>query len=148
MVLGFATQAVTEPQLCRLLDIVIRENTAMFLDQIRSGQKVLSASDAGLRYCPDRASPHEIVILDAATLLDQAVGSCGSIAGYEVAYLRATAQHQGTPAPVAAGRYALELQRQPTRKDIAYWHAVVRTPSGLYDPTRHLPQVCVTPSYA
>lgn len=148
MVLGFTTQAVTEPQIRRLLDLVVRENTALFLGQLRAGQQVQSAADAELRYCPDRASPHEIVILDAASLLDQGVGSCGSIAAYEVAYLRAIAQHQGTPAPVAAGRYAPELRRQPTRNDVAYWHAIVRTPSGLYDPTRHLPQVCVTPSYA
>jgi hypothetical protein len=147
MVLGFGTGGVTEAKLLRLLEFVTRENTAFFLGRLRAGQSVQTASEAGLRYCPDHASSHEVVLLDAGVLLDQGVGSCGSIAAHDAAVYRSRAQHQGTPSPVASGRFAPHLIRQPST-EVDYWHAVVRTPDGLVDPSRHLQQVCVTPSYA
>lgn len=146
MVIGFRTHQATEQQLRAMLELVTRENTAFLLDRLRAGQRVQSAAAAGLRYCPDEAS-HEVLFLDAATLLDQGVGSCGSVAAYEASYLRSLAQWNGMSAPVAAGRFAADLIRQPS-KTVDSWHAVVRTPDGHYDPTRHLQQVCVTPIYA
>ena len=146
MTVGFRTLQVSEQQLRAVLEVVCRENTAFFLDRLRTGKRVQSASDAELRYCPDEAG-YEVLYLDAGTLLDQGVGSCGSIAAYEAGYLRALAQHHGTPAPVAAGRFASDLLRQSS-STVDSWHAVVRTPDGHYDPCRGLQQVCVTPIYS
>lgn len=147
MTLGFATSQISEAQLRQMLELVTRENTAWFLARLRAGRSVRSASEAGVRYCPDRAG-FEVLFLDAETLLDQGIGSCGSIAAYDAGVRRARAQWSGTAAPVAAGRFGPTLISRENGKGVDYWHAVVRTPTGLYDPTRDLKQVCVTPSYA
>ncbi len=147
MTLGFVTQRASDSQLRALLELVTRENTAFFLDRIRQGQETPSTSEAAVRYCPDQAA-HEVMLLDAATLLDQGVGSCGSLAVYEAGLRRALAQSNGTPAAVASGRFGPVVIPRPNHQGVDYWHAVVRTPSGLFDPSRHLQQVCVTPSYA
>lgn len=147
MRVGLVTQQISESQLRAMLEFTTRENAAYFLQRLRQGIEVQSASTAGIRYCPDLAG-NEVMFLDAATLLEQGVGSCGSIATYVAGALRALAQHRGVAAPLAAGRYGPVLVRRPNNQGVQYFHAIVRTPEGTYDPTRHLQQVCVTPIYA
>lgn len=149
MTLGYQTQGVDERKLAEILKVVCHENTLWSLDVLKRGQTLpRSAEAAGLMHCPDQAS-RSIIFLDAATLLELGQGSCGSIAALDVGLLRARAViHQRVPLPAATGRYQVRLLRRPGTDSIDYWHAVVRTPNGLMDPTVNLRKVCPTPEYA
>lgn len=149
MTVGYWTPQIDERKAKALLGFVEDENTAWALDAIRLGQRIpRSARDAGLLYCPDRAS-RSLLLLDAPALLEAGTGSCGSIAVLEVGLLRAQAVLEDrVPLPVARGRFRSRLLRRPGTETIDYWHAVVRTPKGHVDPTVGLRQVCATPEYA
>jgi|GEM_PF-2218793 len=149
MTLGYWTPQIDERKTLALLGLVEDENTAWALDAARRGQRIpRSARDAGLLYCPDRAS-RSLLLIDAPALLKVGTGSCGSIATLEVGLLRAQAVLEDrVPLPVARGRFRSSLLRRPGTETIDYWHAVVRTPKGLVDPTVGLRQVCATPEYA
>ena len=147
MKIGIVTQQITESQIRALMEMVTRENTAYFLDRLRFQAGVRSLEDEGVRYCPDEAGS-EVMFLDAASLLDHGIGSCGSIATYEAGRQRALAVWSGVASGVAAKRFSADLIPRPNTQGVQYFHAVVRTPSGHDDPTRRLQQVCVSPTYA
>ena len=149
MLLGYWTPQVDERKTAALLHHIADENTRWALRSMQRGEAVpRSVTDAGVLYCPDRAS-QSVLLVDAPALLGVGVGSCGSIATLEVGLLRARAVLKGAvPLPVARGRYQPSLLRRPGTNAIDYWHAVVRTPTGLLDPTTNLRQVCPTPEYA
>lgn len=149
MVLGYWTPQIDERRVADLLARVADENTRWAIDRMLRGERTpRSVHETGLRYCPDRAS-NAVLLIDAPALLGAGTGSCGSIAALEVGLLRAQAVLEGTvPLPVARGRYQPNLVRRPGTAKIDYWHALVRTPKGLVDPTMGLRQVCPTPEYA
>jgi len=149
MQLGYWTPHVDERKTAAMLMFVADENTLWAIEQMRRGKDVpRSVSETGLLYCPDHAS-QSVLLIDAPALLRAGTGSCGSIAALEVGLLRAQAVlEDAVPLPVARGRYQPSLLRRPGTRTIDYWHAVVRTPSGLTDPTASLRQVCPTPEYA
>ncbi len=149
MTLGYQTLRIDERKTAALLRRVSDENTLWALGALRRGEALpRSAEDAGVLYCPDRAS-RDLIVLDGPALLEVGTGSCGSIAVLDVGLLRAQAMlEHGVPLPLARGRYGVKLLRRPGAVDIDYWHAVVRTPGGLVDPTVGLRQVCTTPEYA
>lgn len=149
MQLGYWTPHVDERKTAAMLMSVADENTLWALEKMRRGETLArSVGDTGLLYCPDRAS-QSVLLLDAPALLVAGRGSCGSIVAFEAGLLRARAVlEDAVPLPVARGRYKPILLRRPGTATIDYWHAVVRTPSGLMDPTVGLRQVCPTPEYA
>ena len=149
MMLGFWTDQICERKTAALLRLVADENTSWALERLRRGKDIpREVSETGLLYCPDRAST-SLLLVDGPALLDAGTGSCGSIAALEVGLRRAHAVFEDAVAlPVARGRYQTTLLRRPGTVTIDYWHAVVRTPSGLVDPTQSLRQVCAAPEYA
>ena len=149
ILLGYWTSTVDEAKTAALLARVADDNTQWALLAMRRGDRVpRSVSETGLLYCPDRAS-QALLLVDGPALLEVGTGSCGSIAALEVGLLRAHAiLERAVPLPVARGRYQPSLLRRPGTKTIDYWHAVVRTPEGLVDPTVSLRQVCAAPEYA
>lgn len=149
ILLGYWTSKVDQQKTAALLAKVADDNTQWALHAIRRGESVpRSVTETGLLYCPDRAS-QALLLVDGPALLEVGIGSCGSIAALEVGLLRAhTVLERAVPLPVARGRYRPDLLRRPGTKTIDYWHAVVRTPEGLVDPTATLRQVCAPPEYA
>lgn len=137
-----------ERKLVELFKLLAHENTLWALHKRQRGVRLpRSAEDAGILYCPDEASD-AIVPKDAETLLDAGIGSCGGIAALDVGLMRSRAvfDHR-VPLPVATGRCTVKLIRRPGNKAVDYWHAVMKTPDGLVDPTARLRKVCATPRY-
>lgn len=76
-------------------------------------------SSAGVRYKPDGKS-RAMLLVDASTLLDAGVGSCGSISAAEFGWHR------------SRGRAATLVVRTI---ETAMWHVLVRLPGGqVWDP--------------
>ncbi len=149
MMLGYWTSAVDMRKTAALLRFIADENTRWAVDALRRGESLpRSVAQAALLYCPDHAS-RSVLLVDGPALLEVGTGSCGSIAALEVGLLRAQAMiERAVPQPVARGRFVASLLRRPGTETIDYWHAVVRTPKGLVDPTAGLRQVCAPPEYA
>ena len=149
MMLGYWTSQVDKRKTEALLGFISDENTRWAVDSMRRGESLpRSVAQAALFYCPDRAS-RSVLLVDGPALLKVGTGSCGSIAVLEVGLLRAQAVlEHAVPMPVARGRFQASLLRRPGTATIDYWHAVVRTPNGLVDPTSGLRQVCAPPEYA
>lgn len=76
---------------------------------------------AGLRYVADEPGPL-VRLYDAPALLRRGQGSCGSLAAAQWAYL------------MARGVRAWLIVREP-RSALPVWHAVVRTRSGIWEPS-------------
>ena len=149
MTVGYRTLRIDERKTAALLKTVSHENTLWALGAMRRGERLpRSSRDAGILYCPDRAS-RDLIVLDGPALLDVGTGSCGSIAALDVGLVRARAiLEQQVPLPVAMGRYRVKLLRRPGAADIVYWHAVLDLAGSLADPTVGLRKVCATPEYA
>jgi len=149
MMLGYWTPKVDKRKASALLGFISDENTRWAVESMRKGESLpRSVAQAALLYCPDSAS-RSVLLVDGPALLEVGTGSCGSIAALEVGLLRAQAVlERAVPLPVARGCFVASLLRRPGTETIDYWHAVVRTPKGLVDPTSGLRQVCAPPEYA
>ncbi len=145
MILGFESDGWSRESLVELLEIVVRENVAYIRESRTNGRDLpRSAFDAGIRYCPDGVGG-EIRIQAADALLDQGIGSCGSIAAYDAGMMRHRAELHGVHPAVAQGRYRIDAQQTHKGNRADYYHIQVWTPRGVLDSVARLEQVCPNP---
>lgn len=113
---------VTELQI--LCELVVKDNVAWMERMEAQGYEVpCCAKCAGVHYVPPKREDYEraIITIDGAQrLLAQKRGACGAIAAYDAAAKR------------LEGEVAW-VEIVPQGK--SYYHAIVGTPEGTYDPT-------------
>ena len=146
--IGIATEA--KPDAWRsiarqMLDLLVNVNAQWYLDEWAQGRDPpTDPRGAGVLWVPDPPRHRVVYFPDAATVIRTRRASCGPIAAM-VAGARAATRIRRLVAPSqrAIGRvlegYGVELQSSGAPAgwpaNTAYFHAVVRTPDGLVDPT-------------
>lgn len=108
-------------------EALVRHNVRWMLAQKERGLDVpCCAGCGGVRYVAPSAREYRqgyVQLLGAAELLRAGAGACGSIACYDVAACRVEGRDASVVITVQGPRM---------------YHAVVRTPDGIHDPTANM----------
>lgn len=120
-----------EATLATLLELVADLNAQWFLEEWASGRwPPSSCRAAGVLYRPD-ALALAVTLATAPIVFAEKVASCGPIAAVSVGQARAAEAANGLPYAETRQRHRIHLAPQRDR----YWHAMHRTPTGLFDAT-------------
>lgn len=122
------------------LNALAQANAAWYLEQWGNGHDPpLSAADAGVRHV-GRGGASGRTYPGAPEVFRAGVAECGPIAAITAGAMQAVARARGMFAETAALRWsvALEYSSDPGGVTPDYWHAVVMSPGGRFDPTQEI----------
>lgn len=116
----------------RVLELATDLNARWYIEEWAARRRPpTSCREAGVRYRPDAPATRSAIATVPIVLAD-GVASCGSVAAVSAGHARALDVARGLGWEEAARRHGVVLVPRGRR----YWHAVVRAPTGFFDPTK------------